>query len=293
MIRYRLELTVGYRFARPLGGAARQLLRIRPAVIDGVQAVDRCVLSCRPEPAERSERRDFFGTAVLELVVPAGAEQLSVGLEAEVRRARSEPEADLSGPLAGLAAELAQVTHLGADSPHHFLWPSPRIPALPGIAAFAAEAAAGAATVRAAVEAVGLAVHEAMHFDPAATTVETPVAEAFAQRAGVCQDLAQVMIAGLRGLGVPAAYVSGYLRTDPPPGRPRLRGADAMHAWVRAWTGRAGGWVDYDPTNAAFAGADHVVIGHGRDYGDAAPVVGTLRLEGGHAGFHAVDLEPI
>ena len=94
-----------------------------------------------------------------------------------------------------------------------------------------------------------------MNFDPEATTVDTPPAEAFARRHGVCQDFAQVMIACLRGVGVPAGYVSGFLRTDPPPGQPRLEGADAMHAWVRAWCGWQAGWIEYDPTNADAAPA--------------------------------------
>jgi transglutaminase-like putative cysteine protease len=132
-----------------------------------------------------------------------------------------------------------------------------------------------------------------MTFDADATHVDTPVAEAFAARRGVCQDYAQIMLAGLRGLGVPAAYVSGFLRTVPPPGRPRLVGADAMHAWVRVWTGRDSGWMDYDPTNACTVGADHVEVGAGRDYADCAPVTGVLRLDGSQSTGHSVDMEPV
>ena len=89
-----------------------------------------------------------------------------------------------------------------------------------------------------------------MRYDPDATEVDTPLAEAFAARHGVCQDFSHIMIAGLRSLGIPAGYVSGFLRTMPPPGKPRLEGADAMHAWVRAWCGAEAGWIEYDPTNA-------------------------------------------
>ena len=83
-----------------------------------------------------------------------------------------------------------------------------------------------------------------------------------------------MMIACLRGVGIPAGYVSGFLRTNPPPGRPRLEGADAMHAWVRAWCGWQTGWIEFDPTNAIPAGTDHIVVARGRDYGDVAPVKG-------------------
>ena len=132
-----------------------------------------------------------------------------------------------------------------------------------------------------------------MKFDPDATTVDTPPAEAFARRHGVCQDFAQVMIACLRGIGIPAGYVSGFLRTNPPPGKPRLEGADAMHAWVRAWCGWQTGWVEFDPTNAIPAGTDHIVAARGRDYGDVAPVKGILRIAGDQTTEHAVDVLPV
>ena len=90
------------------------------------------------------------------------------------------------------------------------------------------------------------------------------------------------MIAGLRGVGIPAGYVSGFLRTIPPKGKPRLEGADAMHAWVRVWCGQHAGWLEFDPTNAMLAGPDHITIGHGRDYADISPIVGVLRTTGGH-----------
>ena len=91
------------------------------------------------------------------------------------------------------------------------------------------------------------------------------------------------MIAGLRGLGVPAGYVSGFLRTIPPPGKERLEGADAMHAWVRVWCGREAGWLEFDPTNGMRAGDDHITVGYGRDYSDVAPIVGIVKIAGGQA----------
>ena len=102
-----------------------------------------------------------------------------------------------------------------------------------------------------------------------------------------------MMIAGLRGLGIPAGYVSGFLRTIPPPGKERLEGADAMHAWVRVWCGREAGWQEFDPTNDMRAGNDHIVVGYGRDYSDVAPIVGVLKTTGGQKGKQAVDVIPI
>ena len=140
------------------------------------------------------------------------------------------------------------------------------------------------------VEAISNGLHGAMQFDVDATTVDTSPEEAFARRHGVCQDFSHVMIACLRGVGIPAGYVSGFLRTTPPPGKPRLEGADAMHAWVRAWCGAETGWVEIDPTNALLVGNDHVVIARGRDYSDVAPVKGVLRTAGSQTTEQAVDV---
>jgi transglutaminase-like putative cysteine protease len=113
-------------------------------------------------------------------------------------------------------------------------------------------------------------------YDPKATAISTPLGEVFDKRHGVCQDFAHVMIAGLRGLGLPAAYVSGYLRTMPPPGQPRLQGADASHAWVSLWCGAELGWVDLDPTNDLLVANDHIVLAVGRDFSDVSPVDGII-----------------
>lgn len=291
-MRYALRLDIHYSFAHAAAGG-RQVLRVMPAHLPGRQEVLACRLTTTPPPLEDRRFTDFFGTEVVELVLPAGLTDLLVEMTAEVTRSPAPPGPDLTPPPARLAAERAAVADLGPASPHHFLPPSPRVPAVPEIAAFAARATEGATTTAEAVEHLGRALHAAMTFDPRATEVDTPIARAFRIRRGVCQDLAQIMICGLRSLGIPAAYVGGYLRTLPPPGRPRLVGADAMHAWVRAWCGTAAGWLDYDPTNACRADTDHVAVGFGRDYGDIAPVTGSLRLEGGQTGGHSVDITEI
>jgi transglutaminase-like putative cysteine protease len=148
-------------------------------------------------------------------------------------------------------------------------------------------------TVADAVVALGQAIYAEMTFDADATTVDTPASEAFAARKGVCQDFSHIMIACLRGIGVPAGYVSGFLRTIPPPGKPRLEGADAMHAWVRAWCGSQAGWMEFDPTNNKLASEDHIVVARGRDYSDVAPVKGIMRIAGGQKSEQAVDVIPL
>ncbi|WP_395543498.1 transglutaminase domain-containing protein [Neotabrizicola sp. sgz301269] len=291
-MRYQLNLTIQYEFERP-PGLGRQLLRVHPAQMTGVQSVEAYSLTMTPAPLEQGRFTDFYGFQVAEFTLPPGLEALRFSMSARVERQETGPRFDLSVRPDALAAEIAATTGFGPAAPHHYLAPSPHIPRVAEIEAFARKAAAGAGTVAAMVEALGLALNGAMTFDPRATEADTPIARAFSDRRGVCQDLSQIMVAGLRSLGIPAAYVSGYLRTLPPPGKLRLVGADAMHAWVRAWTGIEGGWLDYDPTNACFVGADHVTVGAARDYSEAAPVIGMLRMQGHQSGSHSVDIVEI
>lgn len=120
------------------------------------------------------------------------------------------------------------------------------------------------------------AIHREFTYAKGATNSSTPPEEAFAKREGVCQDFSHIMIMALRSHGIPAAYVSGYMRTIPPPGKEKLVGADAMHAWVNVWCGEELGWIGFDPTNDCLAREDHIQIGMGRDYADVSPIDGTF-----------------
>ncbi|GAA0265175.1 transglutaminase family protein [Alteraurantiacibacter aestuarii] len=137
------------------------------------------------------------------------------------------------------------------------------------------------------------AIYSQFSYDSDATKTETPPKEAFRQRRGVCQDFAHIMIAALRSHGIPAGYVSGYLRTIPPPGRERLVGCDAMHAWVNIWCGEELGWVGFDPTNDLVVGGDHIIVAMGRDYADVAPVDGVFHGNAGQTLQVSVDVLPI
>ena len=130
-------------------------------------------------------------------------------------------------------------------------------------------------------------------FKPGATTVNSSVADVLRLRAGVCQDFTHLMLAAIRAHGLPARYVSGYLRTHPVAGQPARRGADQSHAWVSAWLGQAMGWVDLDPTNNLVVQDEHVVLAWGRDYGDISPVRGVILGGGAHSVTVGVDLEAI
>ena len=135
-------------------------------------------------------------------------------------------------------------------------------------------------------------IHKDFRYDTTVTDVTTPVDRVFEIRAGVCQDLAHVGIAAMRAVGLPARYVSGYLLTEPPPGKPRLLGADASHAWFSVWAPPFG-WVDLDPTNNLIVSESHVTSSWGRDYSDVAPVAGIILGGHDHVVEVGVDVIPV
>ncbi len=289
---YDIGMTIAYEYDRP-AVAGRHLLRLMPADVPGVQRRVTGILTVLPEPAERWHFTDFFGNGAVEVAFRAEHDEILFRVAARVEVLAQPATLDMSPPFERLRDEILDYRALDGEAPHHFLGPSPRTAPTPEMTAYAREQLRPGMTAAGAVEAIGLALHRDMKFDPDATTVDTPPAEAFARRRGVCQDFAQVMIAALRGIGIPAGYVSGFLRTEPPKGRPRLEGADAMHAWVRAWCGWDAGWIEFDPTNAIRAGTDHILVAHGRDYGDVSPVRGVLRIVGGQKTEQAVDVVPV
>jgi transglutaminase-like putative cysteine protease len=181
---------------------------------------------------------------------------------------------------------------LGVASPATYLYPTARTPILAPITDYGRESfAAGRPILEAAGELMAR-IRADFAYEKGATSVATPAIEAFEARRGVCQDFANIMIGALRGLGLGAAYVSGYLRTVPPPGKPRLEGADATHAWVQLWCGASLGWVGLDPTNALYAQDDHIILAVGRDYGDVAPIEGVMLASGAQTLKVEVDVKP-
>lgn len=135
-------------------------------------------------------------------------------------------------------------------------------------------------------------IYNDFEFDAHATDVSTPVSRVFAMRRGVCQDFAHLALACLRAKRIPARYVSGYLHTHPPAGRPKLQGADASHAWISVWAPESG-WVDFDPTNGILVRDEHITVAYGRDYDDVSPISGVLRGGGEHSVSVAVDVNMV
>lgn len=289
---YDVSLTIGYDYDTPASGA-RHVLRVLPLSLPGRQRLVAGSLSVSPEPDEKTSLVDFFGNPTTSIMYRSQHEALEIRMQARVQVEPAEPVADLSPLVGKLQAELDAVWSLDANSPHHLAGPSPRLPDNPAIAAYAREIVRPGQTVREAAYAICKRIHADFKYDPEATTVDTTPAEAFKMKAGVCQDFSHVMIVALRSLGIPAGYVSGFLRTIPPPGKERLEGADAMHAWVRVWCGESLGYVELDPTNDIPAGSDHIVVAYGRDYSDVAPVIGVLKSYGNHTTRQAVDVIPV
>jgi transglutaminase-like putative cysteine protease len=289
---YDISQTTGYVYAYPVP-VARHVVRMVP-VDRPRQRVIASHFSVEPEPVEWSEATDFFGNRVAIIRIETPHTRFIVRTSARVDVAPAEfPEPEQGPTWEEVREEAANSFDLSPASPVHHLYASPAVPLTAAITAWAAKSFPAERPMLAGAIDLMNRLHDEFTYDPKATDVSTPPAEAFAIRRGVCQDFAHIMIAGLRGLGLPAAYVSGFLRTEPPPGKERLQGADATHAWVSVWCGEALGWQGLDPTNALRVSTDHVVLANGRDYSDVAPVGGVLFGSGKQKLSVAVDVIPM
>lgn len=271
---------------------ARCVLRLTPRST-AAQTVLEHSISVAPRPASRLKRTGPFGEEMLTVTIEAPHVTLVIESRARVH-VHTPPIGDPadSPSWEAVRARAFEGSDLGPDSPATYLYPTARTPITDAITDYARQSfPPGRPVVEAAAELMRR-VNADFTYDAEATDVGTPVATAFAARRGVCQDFTHIMISALRGLGLPAGYVSGYLRTTPPPGKPRLEGADATHAWVCLWCGDARGWIGLDPTNAILVQDDHITLAVGRDYADVAPIDGVLLASGEQALKVEVDVTP-
>jgi len=289
---YDISLNIDYDYENP-AGSSRHIVRLMPADLASEQRLLTGNITISPEPDEFGRFTDFFGNDTADVSFIERHDAIRFSVTARVERQAQSQRFDVSTRCAELGSALRRTLTLERNSPHHFVSASPRVVFEAETTAFARAVVAPDMGVRDAVIAVGQALHAELRFAEGETTVDTPMIEAFRNRSGVCQDFSHIMIAALRGIGIPAGYVSGFLRTLPPEGQARLEGADAMHAWVRAWCGPDMGWIEYDPTNARLAGEDHIVVARGRDYFDVTPVKGIMRSFGDHTTKHTVDVVPV
>jgi transglutaminase-like putative cysteine protease len=258
------------------------------------QRVQAAALDVSPAPVERREGQDFFGNRTTWIALDQPHDRLVVRVAARVvvdRTSSVEPAATPAWE--DVRAAAFATADLSPRAPAHFVFPSRQVSLDPEIRDYAAACfPAGRAIFDGAVDLM-LRIKADFTYEIGATTAATTPPMSFALRRGVCQDFSHIMISGLRSLGIPAAYVSGYLRTVQSPDEVKLAGADAMHAWVLVWCGPEAGWIGLDPTNGIRAGNDHVVLAIGRDYADVAPIDGVIFAAGGQRLEVSVRVAPV
>jgi transglutaminase-like putative cysteine protease len=289
---YDVRQTTACVYASPVAHA-HHVLRLTPINRIG-QRVQVAALQIAPEPQHRREGQDFFGNRLTWIDVEEPHRTLTVKLTARVSVDAVVEPAPLTTPAWETVREQAFATSdIGPISPVHFLFPSRMISLDPEISDYTRSSfGAGRPVLDASIELTNRLKSD-MTYEIGATTVTTTPPMSFALRRGVCQDFAHIMISGLRGIGLPAAYISGYLRTTPRTGATRLQGVDAMHAWVLVWCGSEAGWIGLDPTNAILASDEHIVLALGRDYTDVAPIDGVIVGSGGQQIDVGVGVTPV
>ena len=272
---------------RPLACASQQLLSHE--------------LTIEPKPESLGYSLDSYGQQRVyfelamphaDLVVTSHSEVITQALAPELTGKLERVVVPDSLPWEAVAEHMQYFAGQDYDAAREFAQPSPLAPIHATFATYASVVSTKSQPIYELAKALCQRIHAEFKYSPEATDVSTEPLEALKLKEGVCQDFAQVMIAGLRSLGLAARYVSGYLLTQPPPGKPRLIGADASHAWVSVYCPKSG-WLDFDPTNNCLAGESHVKLAYGRDYGDVPPLRGIIRGGGSHTLDVAVTVSPV
>lgn len=293
-VRYHVLHDTRYEYRQPVG-ESRQLLRLTPRSRPGQRLLAHRI-AIDPEPTRVDSFTDAFGNLVRALHLEADHDRLVVRAESWVElNAAAPPALADSPPWEAVREALAYHPRRRLDpailEATGFVFESTHVRIKRELADYAAASFASGTPLLAAVDGLMRQIQRDFAFDPGATTVSTPVTEVFENRRGVCQDFAHLMLSCLRSTGLAARYVSGYLLTRPPTGKPRLVGADATHAWVSVCC-PGHGWVDFDPTNAVIPALEHITIGWGRDFADISPLRGVILGGGGHEPEIAVTVVP-
>lgn len=248
-------------------------------------------LEIDPAPADLRERLDFFGNRVSHFAIQQPHKRLQVTATSEIETFPASPDLEAANKLS--LNEIRQLIKrektpetLGALP---FLYSSPMIPGSRELVDYARPCFDDQRPLGGAVKELMQRIYQDFSYDPGFTTIATPLNEVLANRRGVCQDFAHLAIGCLRGIGLAARYVSGYLETLPPPGQPKLVGADASHAWFSVYFGPVG-WIDFDPTNNKLPDQQHITLGWGRDYSDVTPLKGVALGGGTHRVGVSVDV---
>ncbi len=290
-MRYKIIHRTTYTYESPVT-VCHYMARLAPRKIPG-QECPWHELSIRPDPVERASRTDYFGNLCVYFEIEGSHHELEV-IARSLVDVHPAPAIDPAAtPHWEQVRDLCRTaTGTTARGGLEFCFASPLITPGPLFADYALASFTPGRPVLAALCDLNRRIHTEFIFDPAATDIATPLTVVMKNRRGVCQDFAQVTIACLRSIGLPARYVSGYLETRPPPGQPRLVGADASHAWASLYCGEAIGWMDADPTNNVLPSDRHITAAWGRDFSDVSPLRGVTLGAGDQRLRVAVDVLP-
>jgi transglutaminase-like putative cysteine protease len=287
-MRYHIVHRTLYEYSAPVT-VSHHVARLEPRTTE-TQTCGEFALEILPQPTRRQTRMDYFCNQLCFFTIQEVHQRLEIVTRSHV----------VVNPVNDSSAESPraweEVLRLFRDpvspevvEPYQFVFDSPQVRATLELADYARASFAPDTPLLAGTRDLTHRIFTDFKFDPKATTVATPLEEVWEKRRGVCQDFAHLGIACLRSLGLPARYVSGYLRTRPPEGMPRLVGADASHAWFAVFCPGAG-WVDFDPTNNIQPAEEHITVALGRDFGDVSPVAGIITGGGEHAVKVSVDV---
>ena len=295
-VRYHVLHETRYDYGSPVS-LSQQQLHLSPRILDW-QQIEEQRIDIEPTPTWRREGLDAFGNPVCWLAFHAPHESLlirSAMTIAVTPHGLDDPDASLPWEVVRERLAYQALPPEPEDlQACRFLFESPHVRIKHELAAFAADCFPPGRPILRGAEALMAKIFDEFEFDPEATTVATPVLEVLEKRRGVCQDFAHLMIACLRSLGLAARYVSGYLLTRPPPGKPRLIGADASHAWVSVYSpGADNDWFDFDPTNNLRPETEHITLAFGRDFSDISPLRGIILGGGGSEPEVAVTVVPL
>ncbi len=271
---------------------AQHTLHLNPRALPR-QTFTKNLITLEPPAARLAEHIDYFGNPITYLAIELPHKRLMVQVDFDVT-VTPEPEyyAAATPAWESIRDAIRSPSDDMARDSNLFAFSSTLIPPLPGLAEYAMPSFTPGRPIAEAAFDLITRIHKEFVFDPVATTITTPLGEVLAKKRGVCQDFAHLAIGCMRGIGLAARYVSGYLRTLPPPGKPRMVGADATHAWLGVWCG-GDMWIDLDPTNGVRGTTDMITLAWGRDYDDVSPMRGVLIGGGGQTLKVEVDVAPL
>ncbi len=285
--RLSVEHETRYEYAYPVE-MAHHIACLRP-LSDAAQTLRVFEMSVLPQPAQHSTRRDAYGNsrAYFALNVPHTELVVKARSEVEIRSRYHGLRPEQSLHIARVRERLTYRKKAAFEPASEFSYASPYVPLHEELRAYARESLHPSRPIAQGAIELMHRIHSDFRYAPASTDISTPLLEVLHRREGVCQDFAHLMLGCLRACGLAARYTSGYLLTQPPPGQPRLLGADASHAWVSVWcpgldAPRAGEWLGLDPTNDCLPGLHHIRVAYGRDFGDVTPLRGVIRGGGKH-----------